>query len=115
MCIRDSIIRIGKHVDGKLRPLKIVLDSEEEKFKLMGNLPALQGIERYKGVSITEDIILDERKTFKELSQTAKQTNQGNAEADYLWRVRGSSKNGFHLQKIQKDGRSKGTMQHPSS
>jgi len=62
-------------VDGKRRPLKIVLNNEEEKIKLMGNLPALQGIGKYKGVSITEDLTLDERQTFKELSQTTSERN----------------------------------------
>ena len=77
-------------------------------------MPALQGIEKYKGVSVTEDLTLDERQTYKELSQTARQRNQDDPEASYIWRVRGSSKNGFHLKKIQKDKRSKDTRQHQS-
>ena len=92
------ISRIGKSTDGKLRPLIVTLDSEEEKDKVFGNLPALKGMETYKGVSICEDLTPDQRKKYKELVADAKEKNQ--TEEDGIWRVRGSAKNGFHLKKM---------------
>ena len=71
-----QVIRIGVPNVGKNQPLKVILTSEEEKVKLMGNLSSLRGIETYKGISITEDLTQEERKTFKELATTAKNKNK---------------------------------------
>lgn len=95
-----QVSRIGLTVEDKNRPIKIVLGCEEEKVKLMGNLSALRGIEKYKGISITEDLTQEERNTFKELARKANERNQQNPDDQHIWRVRGSSKNGFRLKKI---------------
>ena len=97
------IARLGKPNEGKNRPIKVTLDSEDEKFKLFGNLSALRGMEEYKGVCITEDLTQEERKQFKELATKAKSKNEENPDDDYIWRVRGSSKNGYRLKKVQKN------------
>lgn len=96
-----QVIRIGVPNVGKNRPLKVILTNEEEKVKLMGNLPSLRGIETYKGISITEDLTQEERKTLKELATTAKNKNKDLTDNTYIWRVRGTSKNGFYLKKVQ--------------
>ena len=89
-----------KQVD-KTRPIMVHLQSENDKIKFMGNWSALKGMEEYKGVSITEDLTPEQRKSFKELSEEARQHNNGK-DNQYILRVRGSSKNGFYLKKIDK-------------
>lgn len=92
------ISRIGKSVDGKKRPLIVTLNSEEEKMNVFGNLPALKGIDAYKGMSICEDLTPAQRKKYKEAAEDAKARNQ--TEKDGVWRVRGFAKNGFGVKKI---------------
>ena len=43
------VSRIGAKIKGKTRPLLLGLENEEEKEKMIGNLKALKGIEKYKG------------------------------------------------------------------
>jgi len=71
------VTRIGKSTDGKNRPLKIVLRCEEEKVNLMGNLAALRGVEKYVGISITEDLTQNERNAYKETKTTQTQNTSG--------------------------------------
>ena len=97
------ISRIGKSADGKKRPLIVTLNSEEEKDSVFGNLPALKGIETYKGVSVCEDLTLDQRKQYKEKATDAKMKNQ--TEKDGIWRVIGSAKNGFSIKKRMANNR----------
>ena len=59
----------------------------------MGNLSALKGIVDYKGISITEDLTLEQRKEFRTLSMEAKNHNEKD-DIEYELRVRGSSKTG---------------------
>lgn len=94
-----KVFRIGKKPN---RPLLICLNSEEDKDKLMGNLPSLKGNEKYKGMSITEDLCRSDRECYKELSQQAKDRNRNLTTNEFIWRVRGSSKNGFDLKKVYK-------------
>ena len=94
----NRVSRIGKAAEGKNRPILVVLQSEEEKIKLMGNLTALKGIQDYQNISITEDLTPEDRKTLKTLSEQAK--NHDRNDAPYILRVRGSSKNGFYLKKF---------------
>eukprot|EP00111_Clytia_hemisphaerica_P014008 TCONS_00041222-protein len=67
-----KIFRIGKKPN---RPLLICLDSEDDKLKIMGNLPSLKGNDTYKGISIAEDLCRSQREKYKELSQQAKDLN----------------------------------------
>ena len=53
-----------------------MLQNEKEKNVLMGNLSALKGIVDYKGISITEDLTLEQRKEFRTLSMEEKTTTK---------------------------------------
>lgn len=92
-----KIFRIGKKPN---RPLLICLDSEDDKLKIMGNLPSLKGNDTYKGISITEDLCRSQREKYKELSQQAKDLNDDLETDEFIYRVRGSSKNGFDIKKV---------------
>lgn len=90
--------RLGAKVADKKRPLLVSFDKEEEKESIFGNLHVLKGVNMYKGISICEDLTPDQRKEFKNLVIEAKRKNE--SETGGIWRVRGSSKNGFRLKKV---------------
>ena len=81
------------------RPILASLGSEEEKFKLIGNLSVLKGQQDYAGISVTEDLTPEQRRSFKMHADEAKAHNNADG-AEYILRVRGTSKNGFYLKKI---------------
>ena len=97
-----SVSRIGNEQNGKVRPLLIKLNSKNDKAKIFGNLSALKGLDKYKGVHVMEDLTVDQRNIIKELSNKAKGRNSQENPTTYSWRVRGSSKNGFFLTKVNK-------------
>ena len=89
----------------KKRPIKVVFNTEAEKNKIMENLKELKGQEKFRGMSITDDYTLAERQIIKEYSDKAKDyNNKEPQDSDYVWRVRGSPKNGLRLKKFQKQG-----------
>lgn len=99
-----EVFRIGRPGDTERnRPIKVVLKSDKEKFALLGNLFALKGVEEYNGISITEDLTQAERRQYKLLSEEAKdKNNQLSQEDSFIWRVRGNSKNGYRLVRLNK-------------
>ena len=100
-----SISRIGVAKNDNKRPLMVVLKSENDKLKILNNLRALHGINKYKGVTISEDLTQEQRKDIKDLSQEAmKRNNEEKSKSScYVWRVRGSSDNGFYLKRVMLD------------
>ena len=102
------VSRIGKANTETNRPLLISLKNENEKLALLGNLSALRDYEKYKGISVTEDLTIEERKLLKTLSLEAKERNKD--EKSGTWRVRGSSKNGFYLMKTKKGKQNQNQM-----
>ena len=104
-----NVARLGKPSQEKKRPLLVCFSSEKEKTTLLGNLSSLKGMEKYMTVSITEDLTPDERKTLKKLSDQAKERNMTDSSETEKWRVRGNSKNGFFLIKIQSKTQSNNT------
>ena len=94
-----SVSRIGKLTETSNRLILVNLGSEEEKFIFIGNLSALKGIQKYVGISVTEDLTSDDRKAYKQLSVEAASRNK--SDPGYVWRVRGSSKNGHYIKKFK--------------
>ena len=103
-----SAYRLGqKKINGQeneqCRPLKVVLNSEADKDKIMANLTKLKGKVNYAKISITEDFSLKERALIKEWSTKAKEANAKEEEnSNIIWRVRGSPKNRLFLKKFNK-------------
>ena len=93
-----SISRIGTKAANKKRPIKVVLGSEKEKMALLRNLAALKGSNKYIGVSVTEDLTQTERLLLKEWADKAKKSTQ--EDPNWIWRVRGDSKNGYYHKKF---------------
>ena len=97
-----KVSRIGIEREEKKRPILFEFQCEDDKDKLFSNLGALKDIEKYKNLSIMEDLTTDQRRAIKELSEEAKKKNSDNESEQHVWRVRGSSKNGFFIKKIKK-------------
>ena len=99
----QNLIRLGKSDANKKRPIKVILNSEEDKDKIMGSLKNLKDHEAFKGISVTDDYTLNERKLIKEKAVEAKVLNEKEApDSKHVWRVRGTPKNGLMLKKLQK-------------
>ena len=104
MC--KSLNRLGKRDetsnDAK-RPIKVVMQNETEKDLVMARLNNLKGKEKYKGISITDDHSIADRKIIKEWAEKATAANANEpTESLYEWKVRGSPKNGMQLKKFRK-------------
>ena len=94
-------IRLGKDNVNKKRPLKVVLNSENEKDGIMAKLKNLKNAEeRFKKLSITEDYTIEERKEIKEFIEKANLKNAEEENTQHIWKVRGSPKNGLRLVKF---------------
>ena len=70
-----NVIRIGK-LQEKNRPIKITLTNLADKENVMANLKNLKGIDKYKGISITNDYTLTQRKIVIEWTQKANERNE---------------------------------------
>ena len=101
LCIK-SIQRIGSQGTGG--PIKIEMSSESDKISVLRNLNKLKGSSEFKGVSITEDYTVSERKLIREFNAKAKEKTGNDPEKEtVVWRVRGSPKNGLFLKKFRRD------------
>ena len=98
-----SIYRLGKPDPTKKRPMMLQLENEADKDKIMMNLQSLKGKIEYKGVSITEDYTVTERKLLQDWRDKAKTKNDSEEpNSNYIWRVRGTPKNGLELKRFLK-------------
>ena len=97
------VVRLGKCDPGKKRPIKLVMNSEEEKNEIMINLRKLKDVDSFRGLSVTHDYTLAERQQIKEFSQQAKEKNENEPlDSKYCWRVRGNPKNWLTLKRLPK-------------
>jgi len=94
--------RLGEKKKLVNRPLKIVLESEEEKNLVLKNLYQLKGAEDWHfKVRISRDLTKEERKAIKRLSNIAKGRNE-KGESNVIWCVRDSLSRGVYLKKTEK-------------
>ena len=86
-----SASRIGLLVQGKNQPVDVVMNTEEEKKRILSNLRNLKGIPEYKTISVTEDYTITEKRMIKDWSDKAKEKNKNESpDSKFVWRVRGS-------------------------
>ena len=98
-----KIIRLGKRNDNNTRPVKLVMNSSAEKIQLMSRLCNLKNAnEIYRKLSIRDDYTIEEREEIREWVNKAEQRNENENTQAYVWKVRGSPKNGLRLVKITK-------------
>ena len=93
--------RIGLPAQDKNQPIKVVMNTEEERNKILSNLKNLKGIPERKTISITENYTVTERRMIKDWSDKAKKKNKNESrDSRFVWRVRGSPKNGLRLKRF---------------
>ena len=98
-----SVHRLGKPDPAKKRPIMLMLESEAEKNNVLMKLPNLKDKAEFKGVSITEDYTVTERKLIQDWRNKAKTKNaEEGPDSNYVWRVRGTPKNGLELKRFPK-------------
>ena len=99
----DKLLVDNLMKEDKNRPIKVTFNNASEKEKVMNNLPNLKGKPNFKGISIKEDLTLNERMTIKEFVNKAKEENvKEPSDTKYIWRVRGSPKNGLTSRRFKK-------------
>ena len=96
-----SITRLGKlDTDGKCRPLKLTMNSVEDKKSVMSRLSNLKSAEeQYKNISIKDDYTPSERELIRyKLKQAQEMNERMNTNS---WKVRKTPKNGLRIVKIR--------------
>ena len=97
-----SVTRIGKIQDGRIRPIKLVMNSLENKNRIMSRLVNLKyAEERFKRLSVKDDYTVEERQLIKIWHQKAEERNTN--ENTTMWKVRGTPKNGLRIVKVIKN------------
>ena len=91
--------RIGNE-SNRTRPIKVVFKDSHVKYRFMKRLKELKQHDKYSNMSITDDVTRMERDLVKEWKKKANARNQRERNKDYVWRVRGSSREGLYLKKI---------------
>ena len=95
------ILRLGPRNDEKVRPVKIVMGSENDKETIMARLSNLKNAEEaFRKISIREDYTIEEREMV--LGMVRKETEKNDPENTQEWKVRGTPKTGLRLVRINK-------------
>ena len=84
--VPDKLIRLGKRMEGRRRPLLIKLKEEEEKRGILQNAKKLRNSSKYPRVYIGRDQTRDEREREKELRQEIKDKNNNESEGLFIRR-----------------------------
>ena len=88
------IQRLGTAENNKIRPLRITMNTEEEKDKIMSRLPNLKNSrDRIKKITVTEDYTVEERQEIKKWVVRAKEKTKEENDENITWKVRGTPKN----------------------
>ena len=98
-----SVMRIGTKFADRIRPIKVIFKSTEDKYKILNNLKNLKGKELYKSISVTHDYTFNEREVLNNFLRQAKEKNESDTteNKDYKWKVWGSPKNRLFLKKVK--------------
>ena len=98
-----SASRISLPAQDKNRPIKAVINTVEERNRILSNLRNLKGIPEYKTISVTKDYTITERQMIKDWSDKAKEKNKNELpDSKFIWKVWGFPKNGLRLKRFLK-------------
>ena len=97
-----STVRLGRAENNKRRPLRLTMNTDEEKDTVMARLPNLKNAEdKLKMISVTYYYTVDEINEIKTWVEKAKKKNEKET-GDVVSKVRGTPKNGLRLAKFPK-------------
>ena len=96
-----TIFQLGKFDNnGKIRPLKLVMSTIDDKDLIISRLPNLKTAEdQYKKISVKDDYTPDERAMIRNMNEKAGELNK--VENTTEWKIRGTPKTGLRLVKIK--------------
>ena len=95
--------RIGRYECNKKRPIKIVLQTLEDKRNIMRNLRRLKDKEEYQQISVREDYTFKERQMIKEMIKKANERNEKEPDdSKNIWRVYGTPTKGMGIRQTLK-------------
>ena len=98
--VPKSFTRLGKPNAGA-RPIKVTMGTISEKDNIMENLKYLkQAPDHLRKNSITDDFTIEERIMIKEKVAEAVKKTEDEREGKYIFRVRGTPKNGLRLKRF---------------
>ena len=98
----EQIVRLGKKVTDKDRPLRIKMKDERVRDTIMSRLTYLKDAEeKFSKISVTYDYTVEERQLIKTWVDKAKEKSEKETE-NFIWKVRGDPKNGLRLMKVTK-------------
>ena len=96
----ESVTRLG-NATSKMRPIKIVMASKNDKGNVMKKLSKLKGtIDEFGKISVTDDYTQTEREQLKKWNNDAKAKSENDDQ--YTYKVRGDPKNGLRLVRLRK-------------
>ena len=84
----EKIFRLGKKETGKVRPLKVCLNDNITKFKIIRNTHKLRESE-YEDISIQHDLSKDQRDELSAMIKIAQRKEEEDPTGNYIYRVRG--------------------------
>ena len=96
-----SVIRVGRRKEQGSRPVKLIMSSVHDKERVMKSLGKLKDApENIRQISVTDDYTQEERESIRQKVAEAKQMTNSRGEGKYIWRVRGTPKNGLILRRF---------------
>ena len=96
--IPEYITRLVISNGTKPRPIRLIFKTLSDKEMIMSSLPKLKtACERLKKISITEGYTFNECQAIKQKVVEAKQKTGAEGDGKYIWKVRGTPKNGLRL------------------
>ena len=97
----ESFIRPGKRNESKSRPIKLKMSTLNEKKSVMSNLSKLkQAPENFRKISVTDDYTEKEREEIRKMVNEAKNKTESRSDGKYIFKVRGSPKNGLVIRRF---------------
>ena len=96
-----QITRLGDDPNNKkMRPVKLVMENEEQKNAIMSRLVNLRTAEEiYRQLSVRDDYTIEERELIRSYAAQAKKQNERDNTTE--WKVRGTPKNGLVVRRIK--------------
>ena len=97
----ESFIRLGKRNESKSRPIKLKMSTFNEKKSVMRNLRKLkQAPENFRKIRVTVDYTEKEREEIRKMVNEAKNKTESQGDGKYIFKVRGSPKNGLVIRRF---------------
>ena len=94
-----KVIRMGIYMEGKKRPIIIIIGIEEKKKEIFKNLDKLR--RSTDNITITHNLTVQQRKELHELIKEAKNKEECDQSGRFIYRIRGPPW-GWYVKKIAK-------------